>query len=521
MSVRPKSLSQRQQEVSSAAMHGEMLLEFQKKGSSSSLFLDPDFGEFRCSYYHFIQGKTMHPNRKPPRKANNCISEDDARRRIENLDYSISLVKYGGSVTSKSVFMDGDYGEFEGIFRDVARGKLHHPDRKKSRLSKNSKKLWSDPEYVKKVQEGAKNVDYSSALARRKYTMKLNHGYEYALQNPEILQKARNTCRERHGDECYARTEAYKEFIKDYFVKIGKTKTYDGLSMKEHAASLDKAYTTFQSQVKKYGFEIALNIVSRGESGLEMLMGSILGGIKCKIDKQREIGGKFADFVVNDRVVIETDGLYWHSDHILPSNDYHIKKRIVYETNGFRPLFFREDELRMHPSIVQSIIVNAINMSEKIGARQCEIDQLGRFDGCEFFRNNHLMGQGKGQINALIKDNKVMAAIQIKKTKRGHEISRFCTRNNWCVQGALSRLINHSIRQMDIKLLDTFIDRRYGKGDYLSNLGFQLTSSNLSFRWSNGYYTFHRMRHPGNSGYEKGLYKIWDCGQDRYTMKVV
>jgi hypothetical protein len=62
-------------------------------------------------------------------------------------------------------------------------------------------------------------------------------------------------------------------------------------------------------------------------------------------------------------------------------------------------------------------------------------------------------------------------------------------------------------------VFQTFIDLRYGDGDYLQSFGFKELSCHTSFQWTDGLDTFHRMKFKGNSGYEAGLFKIWDCGQ--------
>jgi hypothetical protein len=62
----------------------------------------------------------------------------------------------------------------------------------------------------------------------------------------------------------------------------------------------------------------------------------------------------------------------------------------------------------------------------------------------------------------------------------------------------------------------TFIDLRYGDGSYLSDLGFKYNHTYPSFKWTDGQITLNRLRFPGNSGYDHGLFKIWDCGQAKW-----
>ena len=43
-------------------------------------------------------------------------------------------------------------------------------------------------------------------------------------------------------------------------------------------------------------------------------------------------------------------------------------------------------------------------------------------------------------------------------------------------------------------------------------------SNHLSFKWTDFETTIHRMAFKKNSGYNKGLCKIWDCGQKKFEL---
>ena len=66
----------------------------------------------------------------------------------------------------------------------------------------------------------------------------------------------------------------------------------------------------------------------------------------------------------------------------------------------------------------------------------------------------------------------------------------------------------------------TFIDKRYGLGGYLKDMGFKHMNESLSFKWTDFNETFHRMNFKGNTGYDHGLFKIWDCGQAKWEKYV-
>lgn len=229
------------------------------------------------------------------------------------------------------------------------------------------------------------------------------------------------------------------------------------------------------------------------------------------------------DFLIESRkLVIECDGLYWHSEYNADiKRSYHQKKRLAYKALGYRSLFFREDEILKSPLIVRSIIMNALGLcTQKIGARKTTIAEISS----AFFTENHLMGKGTGTSYGLVtEEGNVVAAIQVcwfNKAAKILDISRFCTALETSVPGAYSRLLSHVIKQKTPNQIRTFVDLRYGEGEHLSIAGWRKETEYLSFKWTDGVSTFHRRLHLGNSGYEEGLTKIWDCGQARWALDV-
>jgi hypothetical protein len=63
----------------------------------------------------------------------------------------------------------------------------------------------------------------------------------------------------------------------------------------------------------------------------------------------------------------------------------------------------------------------------------------------------------------------------------------------------------------------TYIDMRYGAGNYLSDFGFQEQKTFLSFKWTGDkMQVFNRMKYKNNTGYDVGLARIYDCGQKKF-----
>jgi hypothetical protein len=82
--------------------------------------------------------------------------------------------------------------------------------------------------------------------------------------------------------------------------------------------------------------------------------------------------------------------------------------------------------------------------------------------------------------------------------------------------GGFSKLIAAFIKKYNPSTVTTFIDKRYGKGSYLTDLGFKAQVCYPSFGWTDGKNVIHRFKYKGNDGYKNKLHKIWDCGQQKW-----
>lgn len=300
-------------------------------------------------------------------------------------------------------------------------------------------------------------------------------------------------------------------------IKRGLTKQVQGKTLREHAEELGVAYSTFQSTLKHQGLDVALQLSSSGPSDIECI---VEGWVKdfYHIRNKKLSGTEYRpDFLLPDyNVIIECDGLYWHSD-LFRDKYYHREKLLTYENLGYRALFFRSDEILNKPEICKNILYHKLYTPRTIYARLTNLSAASP----EFFDEWHLMGRGQGRIYALEQAGAPVAAMQVKTRGEGLEISRFATAGGVAVIGGFSKLLKYVIREESPAFVDTFIDRRYGQGFYLTSLGFeQANTVEPSFHWTDGKSTWHRMQYAGNSGYSEGLQKIWDCGQAkwRYTL---
>jgi very-short-patch-repair endonuclease len=359
-------------------------------------------------------------------------------------------------------------------------------------------------------------------MAKIEQTNMERYGCKTPAQNDEVKQKIAETNLERYGYKSPQQSPEIKQKIKEKAIETGRWNTYDGKSFTDLAKEFEIPYTTLIYHTKLYGIETALKMTPQ-ISALEKIVQLWLDEEQIKYKLHFTVDGRKSDFLLTDKnIILEIDGLYWHCEINRP-DDYHIIKRDVYVNNGYTPLFFREDEIKNKFDIVKSIIMNKLCRSNRIFARKCDIIEMDNKESNTFLGQNHLMGAGAGQTYALAHGGEVVSAIRVKctnKHERAYEVSRFCHKLNTQVIGGFSRLIKNFLYHTSAKTLTTFIDRRYGSGAYLTDLGFTHTSCHPSFSWTNATECVHRMRFRGNSGYDSGFVKLWDCGQARYDLSI-
>jgi len=344
------------------------------------------------------------------------------------------------------------------------------------------------------------------------------YGSTSPLGTKEVLQKSKETCLRKYGVDHHSKRSGYKYIIRKALKANGTNKTYNNKLMVEIAEEKGLVLDSMYKRIKKYGPDIAMSMQKK-ESGLETFFEeSILKPLNIPYEKQFRISNRIADFKINN-LILECDGLYWHSEAYREKN-YHKEKRELYISEGFTSLFFTEDEILNQKEKVESIILNKLNRSNRIFARKCVIRELSKDEANEFFANNHLMGKGRGRAFGLYYNNNLVTAIRVFRLGTGLDVSRFCHQIQTNVIGGFSKLIKHVEKTLNPSFVQTFIDLRYGSGEYLNSLGFEKKTEYLSFSWVKNSLKVHRMNFPSNSGYNSGFVKLWDCGQAKYIKSI-
>ena len=256
------------------------------------------------------------------------------------------------------------------------------------------------------------------------------------------------------------------------------------------------------------------------------------------------IGKREYDMLLpNSKLLIEYNGLYWHSDKIITDKHYHLDKKKLALDNNYDIFYIWEDEWLHKRNIIESMIKSRANCSDiKIHARKTHIVELSSRQNKDFFDKNHLQGSTAASIKlGLYYEGELVSAMTFGKNRKvlggvsansEYELLRFANKLNTNVIGGASKLFNFFICQYEPKKIISYANYDISNGNLYIKLGFRfIRHTGVNFWWVN-----HKKRYPrydfmkyklvqrGEDPLktaegimrEKGYFKIWGSGNLKY-----
>lgn len=348
------------------------------------------------------------------------------------------------------------------------------------------------------------------------------YGVENASSADEVKEKRKETCLEKFGRETYLGSEDHKEKtiqtlgvdnvfklpemqqqIRETRLSDGSINSYQGKTISEWAEVNGFSDRYFYDLVKTKGWEEAVKIKRIGTKCEEKIR-QYLDDNDIEYIFTKKLGKHIPDFQISN-LIVECDSLFYHSDYFNKNENYHVEKFEAYRNAGYESLFFTEEEVKNKFEIVSAMINRKLGKVQQIQGYDLVVASGSQES---FLLENHILGPGEGETLSLLSDGVAYFVVQF----CNGEITRIAEKNGYEVVGGLKRILPALPRPLEVS-----IDLRYGHGD-LTDLGFTYGGTHKSFKWTNGTDSFHRMKFPSNSGYEKGLFKIWDCGQAKWEL---
>lgn len=128
---------------------------------------------------------------------------------------------------------------------------------------------------------------------------------------------------------------------------------------------------------------------------------------------------------------------------------------------------------------------------ERVGARECQLEQPENSTARAFLRANHLLGPGRWKVAyALMKDGAPLAvmtfgATSLAKGRSRHEweLDRFAVRADLGVPGAAQRLFSAFVKAHAPESVVSYADLRWSEGKLYDKLGFSFLHTTQPNYW--------------------------------------
>lgn len=243
-------------------------------------------------------------------------------------------------------------------------------------------------------------------------------------------------------------------------------------------------------------------------------------------------------YVPSQKVAIEFNGLYWHSE-IFKDKHYHLSKTTECENKGIKLIHIFEDEWTTNKELVKSRILTILKQTQsKIFARKCTIKEISSKEANDFVNKYHLQGRGRSNIRIGLYHKEKLVSVMtflkgdISKNIKPWELNRFCSIPNTQIIGGASKMFSYFVKNYSPEEIISFADRRWSNQNSVYNhLDFKFvhnTAPNYWYFMPNENTRIHRysLRKPKDSDLKEnelrksqGWNKIWDCGSIKYSWK--
>ena len=297
------------------------------------------------------------------------------------------------------------------------------------------------------------------------------------------------------------------------------------ISKKQGCPKCSLTYNKSEEEIKDFIKSLNINIVENDRT--------ILNGKELDI------------YIPENKLAIEYNGLYWHSNQFIDKN-YHLNKTNKCVEENIQLIHIFEDEWVYKKDIVKSRLRNLLNLTEnKIYTRKCEIREVSSKESGLFLENNHIQGKVGSKVKLGLYYNDELVSLMTfgglrknlggKKSENHYELIRFCNKLNTNVIGGASKLLKHFIKTYNPKEIISYADRRWSNGNLYDRLGFELSHiSKPNYFYINDDRRENRFKYrkdvlikegfnPNKSEREimeeRGFKRIYDCGTISYSLK--
>lgn len=270
--------------------------------------------------------------------------------------------------------------------------------------------------------------------------------------------------------------------------------------------------------------------------------------LNVKVETQvRHLINKELDIYLPDqKIAIEYNGLYWHSEEKGKTKYYHYEKWKNCKDKGIQLIQIWEDDWNHNPELIKNMLAHKIGKSSqpKCYARNTKVVKLSQQEIEVFLNQNHIQGSANGSMKyGLIDQNSKIVAAIVLKTEPGTQnktfnLLRFAT--SCSIPGGFTKLLKYVEKELKPEKIVTFSDNTLSEGNLYQSNGFTVEKElkpdymyvigrNRTHKFN---YRLKKFRDDPTLRYEEELSerelallnnipRIWDAGKTKWAKQVV
>lgn len=379
-------------------------------------------------------------------------------------------------------------------------------------------------------------------------------------ERQKILDKRRKTKGEKYGDPNYTNPGKSGETRKktnqknrNELIQVYDVEILECLEDRSYKIRCKKCRE--ESNVLNSRFNVRLrrgqdpcikcNNIATGVSSQEEEIAQYIESLGIEVIRgdRKELEGYEMDvFVPSLRIGFEYNGLFWHSEFRI-EKDYHISKQEKAASKGISLIHIWEDDWEKKKEIVKSRISHLLGKTEKrLFTRKCSVKEVKYREAMVFLNENHIQGVCPFQKSIGLYYGEDLVSISTFGKRKisgstGNELLRFCNKKGYSIPGGFSRMLSHYIKTESPEEIITFADRAWTTSldnFYVAN-GFVPAGTTIPNYWYIiGKERKHRFSFRKSElikgGFdpnktereimrERGILRIYDCGQYKYVWK--
>lgn len=249
-------------------------------------------------------------------------------------------------------------------------------------------------------------------------------------------------------------------------------------------------------------------------------------------------------YLPEQKLAIEFNGLYWHSEDAGKGKWYHRSKWAGCKEQGIQLIQIWEDDWNRNPEMIKGMLAHKLGSAQrKVYARKTQVTLIPQKGANIFLEANHIQGGVDGSIRVGLTCDDELVALLVLKQEPGTQgrvlnLLRFATSRQ--IPGGFTKLLKAVISTHPmVEEIITFSDNAISDGGLYQNNGFTAVKDlppDYSYvvngsREHKFNYRISRFKADNGLLYEEGLSeselarlnnlpKIWDCGKIKWSLRV-